>query len=551
MRPHLGSLAGHVEARTNGLPIWGGERAVRLAWSRVVTAALLIVAIMSGAASAGWAAESPVRGGVLHVAIAAEPSTLDWMTTTVYACREIAWNFFEPLYTIDATYRVVPMLADGSPHVSGDGKTVTISIRRGVKFHDGSTMTADDVVASLTRWGRLAGAGKAAFRYVRTVKAVDPQTVQITLSAAFAPLLNDMADVSSALFVIPAKIARDAGDKPLTKDELIGTGPYRFDSWQPGQTVKIRRFDGYSARADSASGLGGRKTAYIDEIDFDLVKDPQVRLSGLQTGQYDYVQALSEDALAQVKMLANAKPDVIDPYAWMALVPNKANGPLANVKLRQAISLAVERATAAKGSFGPDDFWYLDGSMFFPEQRGLYATTGTQAYTQHSVDRAKQLVKESGYAGQPILYMTTKDYAWMYDFAQVIVPELEAIGLKIDLETYDWPTILTKRNVKTGWDLFATGFNIALDPSAMIWMNPLWAGSYQSPEMQKLLALWGRTTAPAGKRRLIAQMQQTVYREFPIIKITNYKQLNAYGTKLHGYTPYMDFRFWNTWLGPA
>lgn len=514
-------------------------------------AVIFALAIVAWRAPGTAYADAPIRGGVLHVAFNAEPATLDWMSSTAYACREIAWNFFEQLYTIDGRYAVVPMLADGLPRTSADAKTVTIGLRRGVKFHDGSSMTAQDVVASLKRWGQLSGGGKAVFKAVKDVKAIDAQTVQIDLTRPFAPLLNDLADPSSALFVLPAKIADAAGTKPLAKEQLIGTGPYRFDSWQPGQVITLKRFAGYSSRTDRVGGLGGKKAAYLDEIDFEVVKDAQVRLSGLQSGQYTYAQLLSEDAFAQIKTMANVKSDILDPNSWSALVPNKSGGPLANVKLRQAISLALDRSVAAKGAFGPDAFWYLDGSIFFPSQHELYSTAATQGYRERAVERAKALIKEAGYAGQPIVYMTTKDYPWMDNLAQVVVPQLQAVGLNIDLQTYDWPTILAKRNMKTGWDLFATGFGIALDPSAIIWFDPKWAGSYESPTMQALLGKWSRATAGAQKRQLIAQMQGTVYAEFPVIKIANEKQLNAYSTKLHGYESFMDFTFWNTWLGPA
>ncbi len=520
----------------------------RRLWRLTVFAMCCAVMLRPAFASA---AAAPVRGGVLHVAFAAEPATLDWTSTTAYACREVAWHVFEQLYTIDRDYHAVPMLADGLPRVSADGKTVTIGLRRGVKFHDGSVLGAADAVASIERWGQLSGAGKAAFRTVTSVRAVDPQTVEIGLRARFAPLLNDLADVSSALVVVPARIAQAAGTKPLTRDQLIGTGPYRFESWAPGERLVLKRFDGYVARNDNPGGLGGRKVAYIDEIDYDVVKDAQVRLSGLQTGQFAYAQALSEDAAGQVKLLPGVRADAIDPYAWAALVPNKAGGPLADVRIRQALALALDRTTAAKGAFGPNDFWYLDGSVFFPAQRGLHTTAGTKAYGDRNVERAKALLKQAGYAGQPIVYLTTKDYAWMDDLAQVVVPQLQAIGLNVDVQTYDWPTVLAKRSVTSGWDLFATGFNIALDPSAMIWVNPQWPGSYQSPRMQALLASWALASAPADKQRLIVQMQQTVYAEFPVIKIANYKQLNAYTGRLRGYTPYMDFTFWNTWLAPA
>lgn len=508
---------------------------------------LLLAMQINGSALAG-ATGAPKRGGVLHVAASTEPTTLDCMTTTATACHDFTQNFFEPLYAVDRAYRVVPMLADGYPAMSNGGKTASIRLRRGVVFHDGSPLRAEDVVASIERWGKLTGAGRVVFAFVESVRAVDPATVRIVLKRPFVPLLNDLAN--EQLIVIPARIAAAAGVKPLADTQLVGTGPYRFDSWQHGQGLKLKRFDRYAPRTDDVGGFGGRKIAYIDELDFDIVKDQQVRLSGLQSGQWAFVEGLSPDALPQVKSMSNVTADIVDPANWFAIVPNKAGGTLADVKLRQAISLALDRAGIARGT-GPEWSWYLDGSIFFPTQRGLYSLAGTEAYAKHDREHAKALLREAGYAGQPILYMTTKDIMWMYNVAQVLVPQLEAIGLKVDLETYDWPTLLARRNARTGWDMFVTGFSRTVDPTANIWLNPNWPGFYVSPRMEDLLARWGTAQAPSVKSDLIRAIQETVYTELPVIKIANLRGLDAHASALKGYVPFADGgAFWNVWLEP-
>jgi ABC-type transport system substrate-binding protein len=149
---------------------------VRRRFASCAIAVAFVLATQMHGFRAAAAAETPQRGGVLHVAANAEPTTLDCMTTTATACHDFAENFLEPLYTIDRGFRVVPMLADGYPNVSSDGKTVSIRVRRGVVFHDGSPLRAQDVLASIERWGRLTGAGKVVFGFVRSVEATDPLT---------------------------------------------------------------------------------------------------------------------------------------------------------------------------------------------------------------------------------------------------------------------------------------------------------------------------------------------------------------------------------------
>ncbi|MGH7748717.1 MAG: ABC transporter substrate-binding protein, partial [Candidatus Dormibacteria bacterium] len=394
----------------------------------------------------------------------AEPTTLDWSASTTIATREISWHIFEQLYCIDANYIVRPMLAESPPEVLNAGKRYVIHVRRGVKFHDGQVLTANDVVASIKRWQTLSASGKVVLKDQTDVRALDDHTVQMDFRNRFSTLLANMANPTNGLVIIPARIVEAAGSKPLQTEQLIGTGPFQFVSWTPGQNVKLKRFADYVPRKETNwGGLAGRKTAYLDGITFQFVKDQQVRFSGLQTGEYTFVQALSPDTYAQIRKLPEVSIDLIGTSGWSALVFNKSQGPFADVRLRQAVNFAIDRSLVGSAGVGPKEFWELDGAIFFPKQRRLYTLQGTADY-KTDVAKAKQLVKESGYHGQPILYMVTKDYSWSYNAAQAIVPQLQAIGLNIDLEVYDWPTLLQRRAQKDKFDIFSTLFSPAIDP---------------------------------------------------------------------------------------
>ena len=108
-----------------------------------------------------------------------EPQTLDPMGTTADLVGTIMQHVYEPLYTFDAKWNVVPMLAEGLPKVSKDGLTHTITLRKGVKFHNGREMVADDVVASLQRWMEVSPRGKAVAKEVASIEAKGPTTVEL------------------------------------------------------------------------------------------------------------------------------------------------------------------------------------------------------------------------------------------------------------------------------------------------------------------------------------------------------------------------------------
>src|SRR5262245_60984129 len=160
-------------------------RRLVMAWStRLALAVLLFAAGMCldprAAGAQGSPAGAPKRGGVLRVAMIGEPPSLDAHMTTATITREIGSQIFETLYTLDARFETVPLLAE-SHEVQDGGKRYVIQLRKGVRFHNGKELGAADVVASLRRWGAVSSTGKTIFKTVEIVEAKGPSTVEIRL----------------------------------------------------------------------------------------------------------------------------------------------------------------------------------------------------------------------------------------------------------------------------------------------------------------------------------------------------------------------------------
>src|SRR5216684_1772638 len=155
---------------------------------KVALAVLLSLVTVSPA----LAQDQPRMGGVLKVAMIGEPPSLDLHTTTAVITQQIMWHVFETLFTYDKQYNAVPLLVD-THTVTDKDRTYTFQLRRGVKFHDGKEMTADDVVASLQRWGRLATPGKALWKNVEGVDAKGTHTVALYLKEPSAIVLMAFA----------------------------------------------------------------------------------------------------------------------------------------------------------------------------------------------------------------------------------------------------------------------------------------------------------------------------------------------------------------------
>ncbi|MQA01909.1 MAG: hypothetical protein GEV07_03995 [Streptosporangiales bacterium] len=490
---------------------------------------------------------APGKGGVIDLAINTDVPTVDWTSSTATITRAIAWHIFEQLFAFDKDYKLRPMLAEGY-EVSDDELTYTINLRKGIKFHDGAPLTAEDAAASIKRWGKISGGGILTLEYIDEIKPAGETTLEIVLKKPFAPLIPNLADVKQSLIVIPAKAAEDAGTEPLGDKHLIGTGPYKFVSWSRGQRITLKRYEGYSARKEDWGGLTGKKTAYLDEIKASVVKDAQVRLNQLQTDQSQYSMEISLDVYKSMQSTENVEPVIIDSNAWLAVIFNKARPPFDNVKMRQAANFAVNKKDVGKAAYGSEKFWKMDGSIFFPEQEDLYTTEGTDNYDAHDTAKAKQLLSEAGYKNEKLRLLVTNLYPDHYNAAQVVVKQLKEAGFNIDMQVLEWPTLLTKREEKDAWEMFITSFSPSFDPTGVIWMLPDWPGWYESPKMKSTLDKWSRASSDSEKQDLLVEMNEITYSEVPLVKLVNSATLHGRSSKLKNYEAWIDVRLWNTGL---
>lgn len=530
------------------LPLWWTT-----GWLKFVAifGALAMVAACSGTAAtsenSGTKSGTPKQGGTLSIALNSDPLTLDWTSSTADDTKEVAWNIFEQLFSLSKDYSIKPMLATGYT-VSDDKLEYTIPLRKDIKFHDGSILSAKDVVASIKRWGTISTTGLDVFRHVKAVTAKDDSTVIVQLKSPFSPLIADLADIKGAAIMIPAAIADSAGTTPLKEDQLIGTGPYKFASHAPGHLITLEKFAEYQARTEDWGGLAGAKNAYIDKLDFHVVTDAQVRIDGLQSGQYDFAFSLPTDLYNEAKAIPNVQVSAVKPRYWLTFVFNKAQGPFKDVRLRQAVMYGTNLGEMAQAAIGTKELYSLDGSIFFPEQKSLHTLEGSEQYNVFDLAKAKTLLSEAGYDGTPIRLLTSKSYSEFYNASVVFAAQLKAIGFKVDIQVLDWPTVLQKRSDPEAYEIFATGGSPSFDPTSMVWLAPSWPGWFESPKMKALLDEWARTLDEPTKQKLLAQMNATVYNEVPLIKGANYAAVYANSNRLSGYPNWIDATFWNTWL---
>ena len=198
------------------------------------------------------------------------------------------------------------------------------------------------------------------------------------------------------------------------------------------------------------------------------------------------------------------------------------------------------RVSPARASGGPSTPWEAMSNKT--------VTAGAPLYNQRDSDKARRLMKEAGYAGQPMRWLSTREYEFMYKSALVAKQQLEAIGFVIDLQVLDWATQLQRRPQGEVWDIFFTHGPILPEPSLYGFFNPQSAGWWTGPERDRVLNAFNAESNPQRRVALWADVQRLLYEEVPVIKLGNFNALAARSSGLNGLTPAPWPFFWNTWL---
>lgn len=484
----------------------------------------------------------------LKVATDAEPATFDWAQSTAGATQVAGIQVFETLYAVDAEYGPVPMLASDVPEVSSDGLTYTIPLRDGVKFHNGDTMTADDVVASLERWGQVSSIGQAMFAHVADISSTTPQSVTIKLKEPY-DVVRTLAVPVAAAVIMPAKIVEQYG-KDTIEDvkDLVGTGPYKLTSWQKGQEYVLERFEDYTGVTGDPGGLAGAKEATFDKVEVSFVPDANTRFESTSTGQYDMALNVPGDLYGQIKSSDSLEAQIIQPYYSQFLLLNTAEPPFDDVRVRHAVALAIDEKAMGENTYGEADLYELSPGIY-PQGVGVLSSdVGADTYDQPDVQQAKSLLKAAGYDGEKITFMTSKDIAQVYNASVAVQSQLKDAGFNVELDVVDWATMNGRYTEPKTWGMFSTAFGIGyILPSAHLLLSghfPFDGWYAASGKMPSLLQDWQSTKTDEEKATVMAEIQEQFYRDQPAVKLGDYAALNAVANNLD--VSGMTF-YWPTW----
>ncbi len=518
-------------------------RPVRTLRTLIVT----LVALCLVVAAPGFA-QAPKKGGILRVGILGEPPSLDAHWTTAAITDIITNHVYEGLYTLDENRRPIPMLAEGHV-VSRDGLTYTFKLRQGVKFHNGKEMSSEDVVASLARWGKQSIYGKNLFALVTDFRAVDRYTVEMTLKEPSPIVFISLAVANNFGAIYPKEIAEKF--PPQTKaTEWVGTGPFKVAEWKPDQYIRMVRFDEYKARPERPNGYGGGKTVYADELRWIPVPDVATRVAQLETGELDVADDLNLDQYDRLAKNPAIRPIIAKPYFWLTAILNKKEGLMTNQKLRQAWQAAIDIEPIMRNvAGGKAEFYRMESSLAYVEMAEWHTKIPGLPWNERNKEKAKRLLQEAGYRGEPIRFMTTQEYKWMYDFALLTKQQLEDVGFVIDLQVVDWSTLVQRRNSPKAFDAFTTGIGPFYDPTHAVVLSCNWPGWTCDEEITRLQQELARETDPKKRYALWEQQTRLFYEKVPVIRYGDLHGLRAARKHVKGFNEKTDRpRFHNVWL---
>jgi len=490
------------------------------------------------------------RGGRLRVATTGQPAGLDMHLTNQRTITLIGWNMYEALFTFDAEYGTVPMLAEGH-EVSADGLTTTIRLRRGVPFHNGEEMAAADVIASFQRWAPVSSLGLAITPYLAEVVEVDPATVAFRLTTPLVALPSMMARQAQGLSIHPKSVLDGAGSEPLGDAGYIGTGPYRFVERQADRFTLLRRFEEYADLGTEPSGYAGGKAAYLDEIEFIPVPDEAARVAGLQSGDYHYLEEIIPDQIETLQDDPGITIEILPPRSYGVVILNTVAGPMSNVTLRQAVLAAIAVEPSGQASHG-EGYFELGPGIMMP-QTVWNSEAAAELYNQANPDKARQLLEEAGYDGTPVRLLATQEDLGDYNAAVVAQQQLEEAGFTVELEVTDEATL--EENIETDdrWDMTTNAYVFRPDPVLIPAFASCTAeGQWCSEAKVAVVERLQTETDFEARFAALEELQRLWYEEAPAIKLVNNYGVAALSSQVQGLLGRTHFEiepeFANCWL---
>lgn len=437
--------------------------------------------------------QKPVHGGTLTIALSAEPPGLDPTTNPAATIKRVVhYNLLESLLKVDRKGEVVPALAK-SYKVSKDGREYTFTLHKGIKFHDGKSCTAEDVKYSFERLldPKTAAPNRKYYESIETIQVIDPLTVKLKMKKFDSNFLFNMARGDAVI------VSRETAEQ--LKSQPIGTGPFQLSEWKRGDSVIMVRNPNFYIK-----GL-----PYLDKVIFKFIPDPSAQLAALRAGDVDVMAYdLSPENAALLEKAPRFKVLRGHTTTEVILAINNSRKPFTDPRVRQAITLAIDRQAVIKGAMA--GYGSPIGSHMDPTNPYYVDLTGLYPYNP---EKAKQLLAEAGYAnGFGAVLKLPEPYTYARRSGEVIADQLSRVGIKLIIEVIQWGQWIDRVFKNAEYDLTIIGHAEPFDIE--IYGRPSYYFRYNNPRFQELMKKAEDEMNEQGRKKIYAAAQRMIADDF-------------------------------------
>ncbi|WP_439499385.1 ABC transporter substrate-binding protein [Bosea sp. (in: a-proteobacteria)] len=501
-----------------------------------------------------FAAPAAAQQAVINVALNADIRSTNPGVNRDDNTDAVILHMVEGLVGYRENGAVAPLLAE-QVSASADGLTYTFKLRKGVKFHNGAELTSADVLWNWTRYMdpktdwrcRTEFDGRTGMK-VTDVTAPDPSTVVMTLDKPSALFLDTMARTDCAMVAI---IHRDSLKPDGSWDKPIGTGPFMLGDWRRGEFVSLKRFDGYvSPPGEKRDGYVGRKRALVPEVKFLAIADGATIKAGLISGALDVADVPDSD-VPEMKKVQNLQVLSAPSASKHALLIQSRDPLLKDVRMRQAIAAALDLDQIV--AHGSNELGTTNNSAVYVSSP-YYSDVQRQRYT-YDPARAKALLTEAGYKGQPIRLIANKR-STVPSFPVAIMAQamLQAAGINSEIEVLEWATQLDRYS-KGNYQMMSFSYSARIDPAQSYnqFSGPkdkFPSKAWDSRRADELIEKATLVADDAERQKLFDELHKLMLADAPLIFLYNQVDTAVVSRRLQGFAPWVASkpRLWEVGL---
>jgi peptide/nickel transport system substrate-binding protein len=499
----------------------------------------------AGAALSAPAGAQPRK--VVRFVPQSDLALLDPVFTTGLVTRNHGFLVFDQLYGLDDSFMPQPQMVEGHV-IENDGRTWKLTLRDGLRFHDGTPVLARDAVASIDRWTQTDAFGQTLRATTDELSAPSDKVIQFRLKRPFPLLPAALAKPSAFCPVMPERLARTPFNVQV--GEMVGSGPFRYIAAErvAGSRNVYEKFDGYVPRSSGTpSFAAGPKVVHIDRVEWVTIPDAATAAAALQVGEVDWWEQPQPDLIPLLRRHRDILVEAKERGGLMGMIRfNHLVPPFDNPAIRRAFLAGVNQTEYMQAVMGEERSLWNDRCGFFLPGSPIATEAGLEVMTgPRSFDTVKRDLDAAGYKGERVVFVVPTDLPSLNAMSQLAADMFRKVGINLDYQALDWGTVLPRLNNREGldrggwsvWCNYIPGI-IATSPATQSYVRGLGrSGPFGWPTSTRIEALRDEfltaETLP-DQQRICRDIQMQAWQDVPYIPTGAWMQPFAFRRTITG-----------------